>query len=101
MTREQIEKAVNDYIGYEPEIDEGIYVTMRRNAFKSGANWRINSVWHNISEAPEKGRYIAVLFKSKDITLWYVTDNIMQVLKAHKVIMWAYTSDLVPELHEE
>ena len=34
MTKEQIGKAVNEYIGYPPEMDEGIETTMRRNAFK-------------------------------------------------------------------
>ena len=60
MTKEQIEKAVDEYIGYPPEMDEGIETTMRRNAFKDGANWRINSVWHKPEEVPEEYRPLLV-----------------------------------------
>lgn len=103
MTKEQIEKAVNDYIGYEPEVDEGLGTKLRREAFKDGAEWRINSVWHEASEAPEKNKYIAVMFKSKSkgFTLWYSTDDIIQVFKAHRITMWAYVIDLMPGIKEE
>ena len=39
MTREQIEKAANEYIGHAEEIDEGIDTYMRRKAFMDGAEW--------------------------------------------------------------
>ena len=39
MTSEQIEKAINDYMGYEPTIDEGIGATARREAFRAGVYW--------------------------------------------------------------
>lgn len=31
--------AANDYIGYPPELGEGLEVYMRREAFKEGACW--------------------------------------------------------------
>lgn len=39
MTSEQIEKAINAYIGHEPEIDEGFGTEERREAFKAGVYW--------------------------------------------------------------
>ena len=40
MTREeQIKQQADKYIGHSKDIDEGIYVTMRRNAFIEGAEW--------------------------------------------------------------
>lgn len=39
MKREQIEKAVNEYIGHAEEIGEGIDTCMRRKAFMDGAQW--------------------------------------------------------------
>lgn len=33
---EDLEKAVNDYIGHPQEIDEGVSVTMRRDAYIAG-----------------------------------------------------------------
>lgn len=103
ITKGQIEKATDEYIGYAREADEGLGTTMRRHAFMDGAQWRINSVWHDISEVPKKSRYIAVMFKSRNsgFTLWYVTDDIMQVFEAHRVTKWAYMDDLMPERKEE
>ena len=39
MNRETIEKAINAYIGYEPEVDESLSTSMRRKAFRDGAEW--------------------------------------------------------------
>ena len=39
MTSEQIEKAINAYIGHEPEIDEGFETEERREAFRAGVYW--------------------------------------------------------------
>ena len=78
MTTEQIEKAVDEYIGYSPEMDEGIETTMRRNAFKDGANWRINSVWHKPEEVPEADRDIIV--KSyKEYQTWVLSKYLLPV----------------------
>lgn len=33
------------------------------NGFVIGAEWRINSVWHNVSEIPEYGRVILAICK--------------------------------------
>ena len=99
MTKEQIEKAVDEYIGYPPEMDEGIETTMRRNAFKDGANWRINSVWHKPEEVPEP--YANLLVKClggyKMWALW--TNHIRDwesLVEKNGVIRWAYIDDLIP-----
>lgn len=39
LTTERIEQAVNSYIGFEREIDEGVDTLMRREAFKAGIHW--------------------------------------------------------------
>lgn len=39
MTDEIIEKAVNSYIGFEPEVDEDVATIARREAFKAGIHW--------------------------------------------------------------
>ena len=52
MKVEDIKKAAQDY-------DDGlIYSTVKEQcdvikAFKAGAEYRINSVWHNVSEKPK------------------------------------------------
>ena len=39
MTSEQIEKAINAYIGHDPEIDDGFGTEERREAFRAGVYW--------------------------------------------------------------
>ena len=103
MTKEQIEKAVDEYIGYSPEMDEGIETTMRRNAFKDGANWRINSVWHKPEEvpAPNKDFFMMIDEESKKTMLWriypqHTVDDWPTLIKANCVVRWAYIEDLIP-----
>lgn len=37
---EDLEEAVNAYIGYAPEVDESSSTYGKRQAFKAGANWK-------------------------------------------------------------
>jgi acyl-homoserine lactone acylase PvdQ len=52
MTKEQIEKAAAIYTAQAEESD---YAEVRdvKRAFADGANWYINSVWHDASERPK------------------------------------------------
>ena len=108
MTKEQIEKAVNDYIGYEPEVDEGLEVRMRRDAFRDGAEWRINSVWHDVGEKPVfdgTGKYVRFLVLYEGSECGYILSrgdyDWKDVLDITKIVKWAYVSDLVPETKEK
>lgn len=97
MTKEQIKKAVDEYIGYSPEMDEGIETTMRRNAFKDGANWRINSVWHKPEEVPEANR--AILIRFNEITRLWMRSEFLDwevFVEDKNVSQWAYLNDLIP-----
>ena len=51
MKREDIEKAAAIYTAQAEDSD---YAEVRdvKQAFVSGAKWRINSVWHNMEEKP-------------------------------------------------
>ena len=102
MTKEQIDKAVNEYIGYPSEMDEGIETTMRRNAFKDGADWRINSAWHKPEEVPEEGKSILTI---NNTALEYdkVGTRITNPpaywpldIEFGDIIRWAYIKDLIP-----
>ena len=97
MTKEQIEKAVNDYIGYEPEVDEGLGTRMRRDAFRAGAKWRINSVWHAPDEHPRIGSYVVALYEDEHIYFGKVRDYYNSV----PIKTWAYIDDLLPETKEK
>lgn len=115
MTKEQIEKATDEYIGYAREADEGLGVTMRRSAFMDGAQWRINSVWHKPSAYGEELiKDVEVIVKTeKDYrfgtfdTVGFYNEYLGFVSWAgieyalSEVLEYAYLSDLLPERKEE
>ena len=47
---EDLEEAVNAYIGYAPEVDECSSVYGKRKAFKAGANWQRSQLMRNAFE---------------------------------------------------
>ena len=97
VTREQIEKAAMEYAERIPQSDERREYS--REDFIAGAQWRINSVWHEISECKDVKRKILVEYKNghfdalPDIRdLKGVEDLVARV---------AYVDDLLPERKEE
>lgn len=104
MKIEDIEKAAQNY-------DDGlVYSSVKEQcdlikAFKAGAEYRINSVWHNAHEVPKKEKYILVCINGGQpvFITWYINvtptkwDNIV---KEHSVIKWAYIDDLTPDMEE-
>ena len=120
MTRKQIEKAANDYIGFPQEIDEGVGTTMRRKAFRDGAEWRIESVWHDEKVMPDRN-LDKVLGCGEDVILKPKYRQIFEICEVcwdedeqkfylsgeretffiEDVEIWAYLDDLLPERKEE
>lgn len=104
MKVEDIKKAAQDY-------DDGlIYSSVKEQcdvikAFKAGAEYRINSVWHNAYEVPKKKGYILVLVNGGQsvFVTWHINvtpTNWNKIVKENNVISWAYIEDLLP-IHEE
>lgn len=58
-----LEEAINDYIGYAPEVDECSFVYGKRHAFKAGAKWKEHHLWKPADgeELPEIDREVIVL----------------------------------------
>lgn len=85
MTKEDMEKAAIN--------NDSRLVAFR--AFLKGANWRINSVWHEGSEEPEtdKGDLLVEIEVMNKTT--YVQQNAYYVLK-YGCVRWAYIKDLIP-----
>ncbi len=99
MKREDIEKAAR--VWAEDEItksrkERGI------KAFKAGANWRINSVWHDASENPKLNKFFVFENKCNE----WGTDCLYQHQKwnlyvaVNDLIRWAYIEDLLPNTEE-
>lgn len=102
MNREQIEKAAREYA-------EGITYNQdrKRNChtdFIAGADWRINSVWHNLpNDLPEKENtwiLLELIFEGRLVYLpvEWVNDGEGAPSQATR---WAYIDDLLPERKEE
>lgn len=71
-------------------------------AFKAGAEWRINSVWHSTNELPKQSGYLAVLIENNYIeTTYYTAGNWFDDIRLKSYDLWAYVSDLLPDMKEE
>lgn len=107
MTREQIEKAAKEHQSKLPYCDDrkvrGEFVG-NYYGFIAGAQWRINSVWHNLpNDLPKKENtwiLLELIFEGRLVYLpvEWVNDG-EEISK--QVTRWAYIDDLLPERKEE
>lgn len=113
MKQEQIEKAAREFtdnliaenhfdVNYEEDnYDAGsIHATDEVGvyAFTRGAEWRINSVWHDASEMPEN-KFSLVEYDCPLTGHGYVVvPDPREVIRA--ITRWAYIEDLLPSKEE-
>ena len=102
IDEKKITEAVNAYIGYPKEIDEGIETSMRRDAFRDGVEWFKKALWHDASEMPEKGKAFIFLAGNNSSKHYHVgvVYNPMDYDKNCEwwgVIEWCYIEDLLPK----
>ncbi len=119
MDRDTIEKAVKEAVqnhfqcngkypcegrdycefcnGHNPafDCDEYCGADSFNEGFFAGANWRVNSVWHNPSEKPN-GMFIIIIdfgneTGAEEFGLGVTSDDLAGARR------WAYVSDLLPE----
>lgn len=96
MKKEDIEKAAGDYsgkaLGFVHKAVENEY-----NAFMAGANWRINSVWHDASEAPQhSGMLVAICKDGRSFLCGPNNSDWKTTVKIFHIVRWAYVEDLIP-----
>ena len=104
MTREQIAKAAGEYSGSVLGFKDNPVVMNKHKAFMDGAQWRINSVWHNNSIRP--GEDCDVLVETKrgiEMDRYDIDYNELDNGTDWEadVIRGAYVEDLLPERKEE
>ena len=107
MTRKQIERVASE-AALRMKFRSDIHPSQQGEAlFIEGAEWRINSVWHDVSEKPKfKGKVEKEMFmlfcNSKKYGLMLISqdewDDFVERGMFHK---WAYVDDLLPERKEE
>lgn len=99
MKRKDIEKAAIDNIEFQGNLDLGTIIENAcRESFVSGANWRINSVWHDASEMPEK-KFALVEYDCFPKGHGYlVVPDAREVIES--ITRWAYLEDLIPNTED-
>lgn len=97
MTNEQIKNEASFYVSNILGLDYSKAET--EQAFKAGASWRINSVWHDAKEEPKRWKLIIAENSDNDIELFYFISNRTwkEVIEENQYIHWAYVDDLLPE----
>ncbi len=97
MKKKQIKQAAERYAESiaQSDIKKGYSI----DDFMAGAHWRMNSVWHNVSEAPEDRRMLLCVSDFR-LPLICGPDNSGFALTARRfdITRWAYIDDLIPEL---
>lgn len=108
MKREVITDIAQSYVSrlYEeneyPNDKRDIEIDVEE-AFIDGANWRINSVWHDAKEDPKEKEMLVVIDKYGDII--QSEFMIYEFLGREKwsdyvidvgIVMWCYRKDLLP-----
>lgn len=100
MKQEQIEKEIDARLEEPDNNWDGIFNSGYSRGFREGAQWRINSVWHDIDkELPLFGRHVV----NED---WFdfVADDekdLNRIIKKYPFKRWAYVDDLQPDRKEE
>ena len=124
MTREQIEKAATESCVIDNSIFNPEYVPYYEHGFIDGAQWRINSLWHDMKkEVPQVyGEYenevapsIPCLVRGYlstgygyGVRYWNVSYEVWDDEECDdyecdkdKIEEWAYLDDLLPDRKEE
>lgn len=103
MKRDDILRAAKAYretLPYGPGVDNktrGEFIG-GYEGFIIGAEWRINSVWHNASEIPEYGRTILAICKDgRSIICGPNNSDWVETVGIFWIDNWAYIDDLTPK----
>lgn len=97
MTREQIEKAAREYSDVIWNNDRARDIS--KIAYSAGAQWRINSVWHDASEKPNVSKPVLLIYDGNRYRVGYfIEKNLYRSFRCRWTInRWAYVEDLLPD----
>ena len=107
MKKEDIEKAAVDSCVFENSIFNPELTPYYEQGFKDGANWRINSIWHDAKEDPKEKEMLVVIDKDGDITQndfmideFVGCDRWSDYVQDVGIVRWCYRKDLIPNKEE-
>lgn len=72
-------------------------------AFMKGADWRINSVWHDVNEEPSEKRVLIVIESDGRISqsnFMVGVDIWEDFIKDADIVKWCYKEDLLPNTED-
>ena len=98
MNRETIEKAAYLYAESIPQSDERKEYS--REDFMAGAEWRINSVWHDGTVSCQSKRKALVIFKNGNAAVYKDLRDLSYEMLWGEVERFAYVDDLLPRRKE-
>lgn len=105
MTRETIENAAKETLANEPIELQATKVGAFQRGFVAGAQWRINVVWHDMSEKPKDHKLVLIeddFCGESDYSVWQAPfPNWKDSIIHFNSKRWAYIDDLLPEIKEE
>lgn len=93
MKREDIKEAA---VNYDSRL-----IAFR--AFIKGADWRINSVWHDVNEEPSEKRVLIVIESDGRISqsnFMVGVDIWKDFVKDADIVKWCYKEDLLPNTED-
>lgn len=99
----KITEAVDAYIGYPKEIDEGVGTSMRRDAFRAGVEWFKQAIWYDASEKPQGSAAILYLWHDEqggmDVGIDSIFDDLewKKFVECNKITKWCYINNILPK----
>ena len=99
MTNEDIERKCHQYAREAtPAYTNGDFDKYAiAQAFEDGAEWRINSVWHDAKEKPADGEVILIVTDDNHpIICGPNNSDFFKTLTDLRMERWAYLDDLLP-----
>ena len=99
MTNKDIEKAAER--STEKYVENGDLRGFRgsyRLGFVAGADWRINSVWHDSKDIPKESSAILAIRSDGSTEIVFFTKILRwrSLIKRCGFVKWAYIKDLIP-----
>jgi hypothetical protein len=104
MTNKDIKKAAER--STEKYVENGDLRGFRgsyRLGFISGADWRINSVWHDVKDIPKESSAILAIRPDGSTEIVYFINLLRwrSLIKRCGFFQWAYIKDLIPNKEGE
>lgn len=102
MTQQEIDKAATDSCVIENSIFNPSLIPYYEQGFKDGSKRRINSVWNDVKEIPQKSFAILAIRKDGSVEKIFFTNTLRwkNLIKRCGFVKWAYMKDLIPDKEE-